>query len=73
MADHHYVVATFLTGRDKTRDIFAAYRRRRQELGHGLPNNDRTAYAALVGKQVRLPLADRLGEPCLRRAAVRRL
>lgn len=48
VADHHYVVATFLTGRDKTRDIFAAYRKRRVDQGHGLPDNDRTAYAALV-------------------------
>jgi alkanesulfonate monooxygenase SsuD/methylene tetrahydromethanopterin reductase-like flavin-dependent oxidoreductase (luciferase family) len=41
-------VATFLTGRDKTRDIFTAYRQRRVDQGHGLPDNDRTAYAALV-------------------------
>lgn len=48
VADHHYVAATFLTGKDKTRDIFSAYRDRRLTQGHGLPNNDRTAYAALV-------------------------
>lgn len=48
VADHHYVVATFLTGKDKTKDIFSAYRDRRLTQGHDLPNNDRTAYAALV-------------------------
>lgn len=47
VADRGHTVATFLLGRDGTRPIFDAYRRRRSELGQETPN-DRLAYAALV-------------------------
>lgn len=47
IADHRYVAATFLTGRDGSKQIFEAYRQRASERGWSAPN-DRFAYAALV-------------------------
>ena len=47
IADHRYVAATFLTGRDGSKQIFEAYRQRAGERGWSAPN-DRFAYAALV-------------------------
>ena len=46
-AEKNYVAATFLTGFEKTREIFAAYRQRRAELEQPI-SNDRLAYAALI-------------------------
>jgi alkanesulfonate monooxygenase SsuD/methylene tetrahydromethanopterin reductase-like flavin-dependent oxidoreductase (luciferase family) len=47
IADHGYVAATFLLGRDGTRPVFDAYRARREELGQTTPD-ELLAYAALV-------------------------
>ncbi|MGH7934262.1 MAG: LLM class flavin-dependent oxidoreductase [Candidatus Binataceae bacterium] len=47
IAEHRYVVATFLTGFDGSMRIFNAYRETAAETGWEAPN-DRFAYAALV-------------------------
>jgi alkanesulfonate monooxygenase SsuD/methylene tetrahydromethanopterin reductase-like flavin-dependent oxidoreductase (luciferase family) len=47
IADHRYVVGTFLTGFDGSKAIFNAYRERARETGWEA-RNDRFAYAALV-------------------------
>ena len=47
VADHRYVVATFLTGFDGSKAIFSKYRERARENQWEAPN-DRFAYAALV-------------------------
>jgi alkanesulfonate monooxygenase SsuD/methylene tetrahydromethanopterin reductase-like flavin-dependent oxidoreductase (luciferase family) len=47
VAERGHTVATFLMGRDGTRPIFDAYRRRRAELGLASPR-ELFAYAALV-------------------------
>jgi alkanesulfonate monooxygenase SsuD/methylene tetrahydromethanopterin reductase-like flavin-dependent oxidoreductase (luciferase family) len=47
VADHRYVVATFLTGFDGSKAIFSKYRERAAENKWEAPN-DRFAYAALV-------------------------
>ncbi|RLA06221.1 MAG: LLM class flavin-dependent oxidoreductase [Gammaproteobacteria bacterium] len=46
-AEKNYVAATFLTGFEKTREIFDAYRSKRAEMKASF-NNDRLAYAALI-------------------------
>lgn len=48
VALHGYVLATFLTGFDLTRSLYAIYRKTRED--HGLPalGSDRFAYSALV-------------------------
>lgn len=48
VAQHGYVLASFLTGFDGTRAIFDAYRDERERLGLAPPARDRFAYAALV-------------------------
>ena len=46
-AEKNYVAATFLTGFEKTREIFDAYRNKRAEMKASF-SNDRLAYAALI-------------------------
>lgn len=48
IAEHGYVMASFLQGRVKTRAIFDAYRERRAALSAPEPTPDRFAMAALV-------------------------
>lgn len=48
IADHGYVLATFLTGYEGTRKVFQAYRDRLAATGRPAPADDRFAYAGLV-------------------------
>jgi alkanesulfonate monooxygenase SsuD/methylene tetrahydromethanopterin reductase-like flavin-dependent oxidoreductase (luciferase family) len=48
VADHEYVLATFLTGYAGTKKVFQGYRDRVEQLGRPAPADDRFAYAALV-------------------------
>jgi alkanesulfonate monooxygenase SsuD/methylene tetrahydromethanopterin reductase-like flavin-dependent oxidoreductase (luciferase family) len=48
IADNGFVLASFLTGYEGTRQVFQAYRDRLSETGRPAPADDRFAYAALV-------------------------
>jgi alkanesulfonate monooxygenase SsuD/methylene tetrahydromethanopterin reductase-like flavin-dependent oxidoreductase (luciferase family) len=48
IADNGFVLASFLTGYEGTRQVFQAYRDRLRETGRPAPADDRFAYAALV-------------------------
>jgi alkanesulfonate monooxygenase SsuD/methylene tetrahydromethanopterin reductase-like flavin-dependent oxidoreductase (luciferase family) len=48
IADNGYVLASFLTGYEGTREVFQAYRDRLAATGRAAAADDRFAYAALV-------------------------